>query len=341
MFRVYKKGNKDAEIIMKTVNQDIKDKKFKRAYLLFGEEDYLKKSYRDRLIQAVSGGDTMNSSFYEGKGINIKSVIDMAETLPFLSEHRLMVLEDTGLFKSGGEELAEYIKSVPETTVFLFVESAVDKRSKMYKAVKGNGYICELGRQDEKSLGIWAAKIIAASGKKITQNNMSYLLAKVGTDMEVLSTELEKLISYCLEKEIIEKEDIDAVCTTQLSVKIFDMIDAISEKNQKKTLDAYYELLATKEPPMRILYMITRQFNLMLQAKDLNARGMARDQIAKAMGVQAFIASKSVNQSKNFSLTDLKNGLSESVLTEEWIKSGKMDENIGVEMLLVKYSRKK
>lgn len=325
---------------MKTINQDIKERQFKRAYLLFGEEDYLKKNYKDKLIQAVSGGDTMNSSFYEGKGINTNSVIDMAETMPFLAEYRLMVLEDTGLFKSGGEELAEYMKNVPEATVFLFVESAVDKRSKMYKAVKANGYVCEMGRQDEKSLGVWAAKIIATAGKKITQNNMNYFLAKVGTDMEVLSTELEKLISYCLNKEIIEKEDIDAVCTTQLSVKIFDMIDAISEKNQKKTLDAYYDLLATKEPPMRILYMITRQFNLMLQAKDLNSRGMAKDQIAKAMGVQAFIAGKSVNQSKNFTLADLKNGLAESVLTEELIKSGRMDENVGVEMLLVKYSCK-
>lgn len=325
---------------MKIINQDIKDNKFKRAYLLFGDEDYLKTNYKEKLIKAISNGDTMNSTFYEGKGINIKSVIDMAETMPFLAEYRLLVLEDTGLFKSGGDELAEYLKAVPETTVFLFVESNVDKRSKIYKAVKSNGYVCEMGRQDEKSLGMWAAKIIASSGKKITQNNMNYLLAKVGTDMELLSREIEKLICYDLNKEIIEKEDIDAVCTTQLSVKIFDMIDAISMKNQKKTLDSYYELIAAKEPPMRILYMITRQFNLMLQAKDLNARGMSRDQIAKAMGVQAFIAGKSINQSKNFSLMDLKNGLAESVSTEEYIKSGRMDENIGVELLLVKYSKK-
>lgn len=326
---------------MKTINQNIKEKNFQRAYLLFGEEDYLKKNYRNKLIQAISHGDTMNISFYEGKGINTKAVIDMAETMPFLAEYRLMVLEDTGLFKSGGEDLAEYMKNIPESTVFLFVESAVDKRSKMFKSVKANGYVCEMGRQDEKSLEIWAVKIIASEGKKITQKNIKYLLEKVGTDMEVLSTEIEKLISYCLKKEVIEKEDIDAVCTTQISIKIFDMIDAISEKNQKKTLDAYYDLLATKEPPMRILYMITRQFNLMLQAKDLNAGGMPKDQIAKAMGVQTFIAGKSVNQSKNFTLSDLKKGLAESVLTEELIKSGRMDENVGVEMLLVKYSCKK
>lgn len=308
--------------------------------MLFGEEDYLKKSYKDRLIKAIAGDDTMNTSFYEGKGINTKAVIDMSETMPFLAEYRLIVAEDTGLFKGSDDAFVEYMKSIPETTVFLFVESDVDKRSRMYKAVKSEGYVCELGRQDEKSLGIWAARIFADAGKKITQNNMNYLLAKVGTDMEVLSTEIEKLVSYALNKEIIEKEDIDAVCTTQLSVKIFDMIDAISTKNQKKTLDSYYDLLATKEPPMRILFMITRQFNLMLQAKDLSTRGMAKEQIASAMGVQAFIAGKSVSQSRNFTIGDLKRGLAECVQTEEWIKSGKMDEKIGVEMLLVKYSAK-
>ena len=100
---------------------------------------------------------------------------------------------------------------------------------------------------------------------------MSYLIASVGTDMEVLSREIEKLISYALNKNVISKEDIDAVCIKQLNVRIFDMMDAISVKNQKKTLDCYYELIAEKEPPMRILFMISRQFNLMLQAKDLSS----------------------------------------------------------------------
>ena len=78
----------------------------------------------------------------------------------------------------------------------------------------------------------------------------------------------------------------------------------------------------------------------MLQAKDLSARGMGRSQIAKTMGVQDFIAGKCMNQCRNFSVAELKSALSESVKTEEMIKSGLMDEKIGVEMLLVKYSQR-
>ncbi len=232
------------------------------------------------------------------------------------------------------------MSKIPESTVFLFVEQDVDKRSKMYKAVKANGYICEINRQTEKDLSMWAARIFAHDGKKITNANMSYLIGNVGTDMEVFSREIEKLISYDLDKDVISKEDIDAVCIKQLNVRIFDMVDAISVKNQKKTLDCYYELVAEKEPPMRILFMVSRQFNLILQAKDLSARGMDRNAIASVMGVQGFIANKSINQSRNFSVNELKLALADCVATEENIKKGIMDENIGVEMLLVKYSRK-
>ena len=87
--------------------------------------------------------------------------------------------------------------------------------------------------------------------------------------MENLEKELEKLFCYCMGKEEIEISDIEAICTTQITNKIFDMVEAVAMKNQKKALDYYYDLLALKEPPMRILYLLTRQFKLLLEVKDL------------------------------------------------------------------------
>ena len=326
---------------MKNIQADIKSGNFKQVYLLYGEEAYLKQQYKQNLVKALNpDGDTMNFNHYEGKGIDVKQLIDLCETMPFFAERRVVLLEDTGFFKNKCEELADYMKELPDYLCLVFVEDEVDKRSKMYKAVKSAGYICEINRQTENDIAIWAARIFDYNGKKITKANMSYLIASVGTDMEVLSREIEKLISYALNKNVISKEDIDAVCIKQLNVRIFDMMDAISVKNQKKTLDCYYELIAEKEPPMRILFMISRQFNLMLQAKDLSSRGMNREQVAHTMGVQSFIAGKCINQCRNFSMAELKSGLAESVNTESLIKSGMMDENIGVEMLLVKYSKR-
>ena len=112
---------------MKTLSEDIKTRNFKRSYLLCGEEEYLVKNYKKQLIQAINGGDTMNSNFYEGKGLNVKEIIDVAETMPFMAEYRLVVLEDTEMFKSGGDELAEYVKSIPESTIMIKEESKEEK----------------------------------------------------------------------------------------------------------------------------------------------------------------------------------------------------------------------
>ena len=107
---------------MKILSQHIKSGQFKSVYLLCGDEDYLRKQYRDRMKEAMVGDDTMNYSYFEGKGISVKELIELGETLPFFSERRLIVVENSGFFTSSQDELAAYIKEMPESTCFLFVE---------------------------------------------------------------------------------------------------------------------------------------------------------------------------------------------------------------------------
>ena len=145
---------------MKSLNEDLKTGQFKQIYLLYGEESYLKKQYKDKLTKAmIPEGDTMNYAYYEGKGINVKEVIDLSETMPFFGERRLIVIENSGFFKNASPELAEYMKDIPETTNFIFVESEIDKRGKLYKAVKDRGRVVELSKQDEHTLLRWIFEI--------------------------------------------------------------------------------------------------------------------------------------------------------------------------------------
>ena len=115
---------------MKTIDEDIKTGQFKAAYLLYGDEDYLKKQYRDKLTKALMGqGDTMNFAKYEGKDSSIEEIISFADTMPFFADRRVVLVEDSGFFKSSQETLADYFSNIPETTCMVFVESDVDKRS--------------------------------------------------------------------------------------------------------------------------------------------------------------------------------------------------------------------
>lgn len=326
---------------MKSLNEDLKTGQYSQIYLLFGEENYLKKQYKERFTKAMlPEGDTMNYAYYEGKGVDVREVIDLAETMPFFSERRLIVFENTGFFKTAaGAELADYVKDLPETTYFLFVEDEVDKRSKMYKAVKAKGRAVELPFQDEYTLKRWIAGQIGKENKKITEQDVIYFLNKVGTDMENITRELEKVFCYTLGSERITREDIDAVCVTQISNHIFDMVNAVAEKQQKKALDLYYDLLALKEPPMRILFLLTRQYRGLYQVKLLAKKGYGRKEIAAKAGLHPFAVGKYMEQAKLFRILELRKILEDSVDLEQRVKTGLLTDHLAVEIFLVKYSQ--
>lgn len=321
---------------MQRIQNDIKQNTFHQMYLLYGEERYLKNQYTNRLKAALTdGNDTMNVHFFEGKDIPVEEIIDLAETLPFFSPRRVIFISNSGLFKSGGNVMAEYLKSPNETTVFVFTESETDKRSILYKTVQSKGCAVEFTRQDEKTLMRWVGGILDKEGKKITQNTVQLFLTKTGTDMENIQMELEKLICYCMDRDIVTPEDVEAVCTTQISNQIFDMISALAEKRTRQALALYYDLLALKEPPLRILFLIARQCNMLLQTKELQSRGFGSREIGSQIGVPPFIAGKFIKQASRFKVSQLRRAVRQCVEAEEAVKTGRMDDRLSVEILIL------
>lgn len=321
---------------MQKLKNDIKNKTFSPCYLLYGEEDYLKKNYKKRLKEAIVGDDTMNYSYYEGKGILLTEVIHIADTLPFFADSRLIIIENSGLFKSGGEALTEYLGEMPESTHIVFIEMDVDKRSRLFKKVKEKGDLVEMARQPDSQLASWAAGLLGKENLKITGKTMELFLNKVGNDMNTIATELEKLIAYTMGQEIVTDEDIKAVCTEQITNKIFDMIGFLAVKNRKSALMLYQDLLMLKEPPMRILFLIARQFNQLLMAKDIVMRGGNRDTASSKMKVAPFIAAKLMKQASSFTEEQLLGYVIACVEAEEAVKTGKMDDQLAVELLITR-----
>ena len=332
-------GEKRGSSVMKNLNEDIKTGNFKQVYLLYGEERYLKNQYKNRLKKAIlPEDDTMNFSAYEGKGIDVQQLIAQADTLPFFAEHRLILIEDSGFFKKACPELADYLPEMPQETILLFVEDDVDKRSKLFKAVKESGRVAELGRQDEKTLTKWVSGMIHKEQKKITADAMNRFLEMAGDNMENIAQELEKLLSYTLDKEGIELADVEAVCTVTTENRIFDMLRAVAEKRQKQALDLYYDLLSLKEQPMRILFLLARQFNQMLQVKDLREQGYDSGAIAQKSGLAPFIVKRSLSQAGRFSVEKLRGIVEDCVKAEEDVKTGRLGDRLAVEMLIVRFS---
>ena len=321
---------------MQTLNQDIKDHTFKPVYLLFGEEAFLRNSYKKRLQEAIVGDDTMNLSRFEGKGTDADELIRLADTMPFFAERRLILVEDSGFFKNASEALVQYLPSMPDTTCLVFVESEVDKRSKLYKKVKSLGYAAEMGRQDAAQLGRWAGGILSKEGKKITGHTMELFLSMAGDDMENIRMELEKLISYTWGREVITDEDVEAVCTVRVSNRIFEMVSAIVSQQTRRAMELYEDLLTLKEPPMRILFLIARQFNQLLQVKELTEKGLERKTIASRLKLPPFVVGKVIPQARQFSRDQILSYVNLCVEAEEAVKTGRLSDRLAVELLITR-----
>ena len=338
---------------MKSIDEDIKNGKFKNIYFLIGVEPYLIHQYRDKLINALTGGsDELNLRRYTGEAPDINEVMEFADTVPFFAERRVIVLEDTGLFKSSDDSLATYLKDMPNTTYMIFVEcfkgdktdekkyekSLIDKRFKLYKTVHELGRIVEFGRVSDDMLIKWLLKKFADAKLNVTRNAMDCLLEYAGNDMMRLGNEAEKLICYRMGHSSVDADDVKAICSRSIDNDIFEMVGAIAAKNKRKALKLYYDLLELKESPMKILSLIAREFNLLMQVKAIKNVGGGKDDIVKATGINPYFVGKYTAVSGRFSSEYLKEAVADCVETETMFKQGRLNDVMGVEMLIVKYS---
>ena len=180
--------------------------------------------------------------------------------------------------------------------------------------------------------------ILAKEGKKITGRTMELFLSKTGDDMENIRMELEKLISYTVGRDVVTAADIRAVCTTQTTNKIFDMVRAVTEKNQKRALDLYYDLLTLREPPMRILFLLAKQFRQICLTKKMSQEGLSQTEIASKLGVPSFVVRNLASCARSYTVEELENAVRDFVDAEEAVKTGTLGDVLSVELLIVKYS---
>ena len=288
---------------MNNLNRHIAQGKYSGIYLLYGEEDYLIRYYRDRLTQGILHGSTdgnINYHYYEGGSVTADDIINQAQSLPFFSDVVLIVVDNS-----------------------------------LYKYVKSAGTAAELMHKNDNELINWVAAYLKREECLITMRAAKLLISKAGVDMQQLVNELDKLISYAGEKKQIDIPQVEAIVTTQLSNKIFVMIDNIVSGKSREALKMYKDLLALKESPLTIMSLLTRHYNILLQLKEL--QGETDGNIAKRIGVPSFAVRKYKAQSGAYNKLQLKKLVLECIDTEEAVKQGRLGAQVGVEVLIIKF----
>ena len=320
---------------MEKLAAEIKNKDFKRVYLFYGEEKYLIRQYQSRLTDAVLGENAgMNLSVFEGKNADPKEIMSQAQTMPFFADYRVILVQESGFYKKTPEGMAEYLSEIPDTALLLVVESEVDKRSRMFKQTEKNGRAVQFTRQKDAVLKKWILSQLKKEGKKITEPVMNAFLECTGDDMELISQELEKLLCYTMEKDVISAEDVKAVCVPSVGNHIFDMIDALAAKNRQRAMDLYLDLLRLREPPMRILFLIGRQFYILNRLKSMRKTGMGDKEMASAVKIPPFAVKKNLAQAAKFTDEQIQETIETCVQADADVKSGHLSDRMAVELVM-------
>ncbi len=301
------------------------------VYFFQGEEQYVMKSALKQLEKAVISDDMRDVNLTQLSSNASGSEICVAlETFPFLSEKRMVVLEESVFLnatgKADGEDLLiEYLKNPLDTTVFVVLSQKPDKRKKLYKALS-NHTVVEFNALSDLELSRWIEKTLKSFNVGIDASALKFLMEYADPRPEALITELEKLSSYKKEG-IVTKDDILAVITPCNDYNIFKMIDCILDKNAKTSLMLLSGMLMNKEEPIYILGAISKQYRQLLRVKTLIEEKTPRNEIIALLGLRDFIFKRLEGICNKTTSKKLKKAVDLCYETDEGLKTGlKFDE---------------
>ncbi|MBC7261917.1 MAG: DNA polymerase III subunit delta, partial [Chloroflexi bacterium] len=331
-------------------------------YLFHGEDELTRSEELARWKTKL--GDpalaSLNTTILDGRKLDLSVLTRACETLPFMAERRVVIVEnfwskfeppkesrgkekrlrisatDAALIR----ELQQYLLKVPETTHLLFLESqALSQDNPAFHTLptdKRRAYIKEFKPPMGDDLWRWIEQRMKNKGGAIMPQAAKELARLVGNELRQLDQELEKLVAYVNFQRPVTVTDVHKVASITLTGNIFALVDAIGLRQRERAIRCLHELLESGASPSYLLTMIERQFRILLQVKEMQAQRVAPSEMQTTLGIShAFIIEKSLRQTRNFTLERLEAILNRLAEVEQAIKTGQMDELLALDLLVV------
>ncbi len=226
----------------------------------------------------------------------LNEILEAVASMPFLAARKMVVVRSLGVNKQASEQVEQIISSVSDTTDLIIYDPLTDKRTKYYKTIKKDTQLEEFNELDTSSLASWIVDEASKRGGQLKSADARYLVERVGANQMLLSSELDKLVSYQPE---ISRANIDLLCAPTPQSKIFDLLDAAFGSKKDRALKLYEEQRAQKVEPQAILAMIAWQLQMLAVVK--YSGGRSSGEVAKDLGVNPYPVSKISNLAKNLS----------------------------------------
>lgn len=309
------------------------------VYLFEGVEENIKRAALTQLRKALlpEGLEQLNEATLDAPASD--ALIAACETLPFLSDKRLVVVQDHPAFaKSEAEEkLLNYLPKLAPTCVLIFmVRGKADARKKLYKTIAKCGHVVSFTQLTDQELNDWIVRRFQSQNKLCAYPTAALLAFTVGSDTQLLSTEIDKLCALCGKRSGVTDEDVHTLATRSIECTVFQMIDAVISGQEAKAFSLMRDMLTRGEERLGILAMLLRQYRMLQHVKIMQYDKKTPSQIASLLGVKSFAADQYLRQARGLSGSVVKNSVAICLDTEYQVKSGKMNQDGCLEAAMLK-----
>lgn len=270
------------------------------VYLLTGVEHHIFDETIERLKKALPDIDDASIVRFDLEETPIEAVIEEADTLPFLQDHKLIIANHAA-FLSGQDKkrtevehnltvLEEWLAnpSPTATVVFIAPYEKLDGRKRITKKMRDLSTVIEANRLEGNDLLTWIQHEAKTNGTYISSSSAQMLMNTVGDNLLALSTEIRKMATYLGENGEVTNDLIDMLVPRTPEMDVFRLTDAYIASNIPKTVSIYHDLLRNGEEPIMLTSLIAGQIRLMIHVQTLRKKGYQQQQIAKTLRVHPY-----------------------------------------------------
>lgn len=320
-------------------------------YIFHGPEEFLRAEAIAALRARLGDPSTaaMNTTVLDGRKLALGELINAADALPFLVDARLVIVQgllgrlegQAGKASKAERPLVEgllaYLPKLSPATWLIFDESEVLNEQhpvlRLAREQKDKASVQLFGRLSEIELRRWLAQRAKTKGGMFAPDAIEALAALGDADLRLLDQEVEKLVTYAGERAITAN-DVHQLVHAARSVDVFAMVDALGQRNGRRAIEQFHALVEEGEPPGRLLFMITRQFRMIVQAKELSEKRAPIGEVMRALGAPKFVADKALVQARAFNLAQLDAIYRRLLETDQSIKTGQVEPLLAIDILI-------
>ncbi len=332
-----------------SILKNIEQKRFSPLYLLYGNENFIINEAKQKLMANVLTEEEMefNYTSYDLEEIPIDVAIDDAETIPFVGERKLILLHHPIFLTSSKpkekvdhnlKKLAQYIENPAPYSVLVFLGSyeKLDERKKITKLLKKHATVLEARRLKDHELKKWIQDRLHVYDVEMDEEAIEQLIYLIGNNLMNLHAEMEKLSLYVKDTKRITKEEVDSLTARSLEQNVFTLVEKVVQRQIDEALRIYYDLLKQNEEPIKILALLSGQFRLIYQVKELIGRGYGQRQIASMLKVHPYRVKLAARYANSFTEKELSQLMHLLATGDYEMKTGGLGKTMIIELLLMK-----